>query len=339
MKKRYYSFSTAILTAATIFSLMGSHNVLADNIDSNQITTYSEATPSHITSIWTKGVTPPTNFIEGTDGSHAPYIANQGWYDITKTFNGKDDLLCGAATAGNMLHWWFDQNKDQIEGYLTEYPEKQAIIFNGEQMFDVKEAINTKDRQLDSKLFEYFKEKAFPTLSARRRGVSPDHVIDMFINGYRMSLDNYDKTPIKEGNKDLRGGIFDQVFTRGDQSKFLTNRYYLRSKTINQISQLIKQELIAGKALAISHTYNNIGINHVINLWGADFNSEGNLEAIYVTDSDSNASIGMKKYYVGVNSAGEVAVSSKKIDNEHLGAAALGLYTLSAGQDIWHQTN
>ncbi|WP_216832974.1 IdeS/Mac family cysteine endopeptidase, partial [Streptococcus canis] len=106
MKKRYYSFSTAILTSATIFSLMGSHNVLADNIDRNQITTYSEATPSHITSIWTKGVTPPTNFIEGTDGSHAPYIANQGWYDITKTFNGKDDLLCAAATAGNMLHWW-----------------------------------------------------------------------------------------------------------------------------------------------------------------------------------------------------------------------------------------
>lgn len=75
----------------------------------------------------------------------------------------------------------------------------------------------------------------------------------------------------------------------------------------------------------------------MINLWGADFNAEGNLEAIYVTDSDANASIGMKKYFVGINAHGHVAISAKKIEGENIGAQVLGLFTLSSGKDIWQK--
>lgn len=339
MRKWCYSTSAAVLAAVTLFVLSVDRGVIADSFSANQEIRYSEVTPYHVTSVWTKGVTPPANFTQGEDVFHAPYVANQGWYDITKTFNGKDDLLCGAATAGNMLHWWFDQNKDQIKRYLEEHPEKQKINFNGEQMFDVKEAIDTKNHQLDSKLFEYFKEKAFPYLSAKHLGVFPDHVIDMFINGYRLSLTNHGPTPVKEGSKDPRGGIFDAVFTRGDQSKLLTSRHDFKEKNLKEISDLIKKELTEGKALGLSHTYANVRINHVINLWGADFDSNGNLKAIYVTDSDSNASIGMKKYFVGVNSAGKVAISAKEIKEDNIGAQVLGLFTLSTGQDSWNQTN
>ncbi|WP_159797190.1 IdeS/Mac family cysteine endopeptidase [Streptococcus halichoeri] len=339
MRKRCYSISAAVLAATALFALSVDRSVIADSFSANQEMRYTNVIPSNVTSVWTKGITPPTNFIEGTDVTYAPYVANQGWYDITKKFNGKDDLLCGAATAGNMLHWWFDQNKDQIEHYLKEHPEKQKIIFNDVQMFDLKDAINTKDYQLDSKLFEYFREKAFPTLSAKRRGVFPDHVIDMFINGYRLSSDNYGPTPIKEGNKDPRGGIFDHVFGRGEQSKLLTERHDLRYQTIDKISLLIKQKLEEGKAIGISHSYANVSINHVINLWGADFDSNGNLKAIYVTDSDSNASVGMKKYFVGVNSAGKVAISAKEIEGDNVGAQVLGIFTLSTGQDIWNQNS
>ncbi|HGO0761705.1 TPA: immunoglobulin G-degrading enzyme IdeS, partial [Streptococcus pyogenes] len=135
MRKRCYSTSAAVLAAVTLFVLSVDRGVIADSFSANQEIRYSEVTPYHVTSVWTKGVTPPANFTQGEDVFHAPYVANQGWYDITKTFNGKDDLLCGAATAGNMLHWWFDQNKDQIKRYLEEHPEKQKINFNGEQMF------------------------------------------------------------------------------------------------------------------------------------------------------------------------------------------------------------
>lgn len=339
MKKRCYLFSTTVLTALAIFSLMGSNNVLAENVSNNQAVTYSEEIPSAVSSVWTKGVTPPTNFIEGVDGAYSLYEENQGWYDITKTFDGKDNLLCGAATAGNMLHWWFDQNREQIAHYLQQHPEKQTILFRNEKMFDLKEAIDTKNSQVESALFTYFRDKAFPEISSRQRGIFPDHVLDMFINGYRLDLDNYGPTIIKAGNKDLRGGIFDHVFHRGVHSEVLSGRHNLRNLGIKEISQLIKKELEEDKALGISHTYGNVRVHHVVNLWGADFDSEGNIEAIYVTDSDSNKSIGMKKYYVGVNSAGKVSISYKKIEGENRGAQILELYTLSAGKDIWNQNS
>lgn len=335
--KKYYSFSVAILTAATIFSLMGGNNVLADNYSNNYVTTNSDATPANITSVWTKGVTPPTNFVEDKDGLHASYVANQGWYDITKTFNGKDDLLCGGATAGNMLYWWLDQNKQEIETYLQKYPNKNGLIINGQELINLKDIINTKSDQKNSKLFNFFKEAAFSGYSRQRKGVMPDLVINMFINGYRLKLSDNKPTIAINELKDSRGGFFDEVFKRGEDSAILTERHNLVDNSLESISKLIRKSLDDGKALGLSHTYNSRYMGHVINLWGADFNPEGNLEAIYVTDSDSDASVGMKKYFVGVNSQGNVTISAKKIEGNNLGAQILGLFTLSTGQDIWNQ--
>ncbi|MGT2934771.1 IdeS/Mac family cysteine endopeptidase [Streptococcus castoreus] len=293
------------------------------------------------TSVWTTGVTPITsdqltNY--QNDVFRYPYTPNQGWYDITKTFNGRDNLLCGAATAGNMLHWWFDQNKEEIENYLLKYPEKQKIMFNNEEMFDLRKAINTKDSQKESALFSYFRDKAFPYLSARYLGVMPDHVLDMFINGYYLNVTKLDPTDVNRPNqtKDMRGGIFDAVFTRGDQHKLLTGRHPLSHLSLKEISDLIKQELQSGKALTLSHTYANVRLAHVINIWGADFDNEGNLIAIYVTDSDSDEKIGMKRYYVGRNNRSQgVRISAKEITDDNIGAQMLILFTLSSGKELW----
>ncbi|HER9585336.1 TPA: IdeS/Mac family cysteine endopeptidase [Streptococcus pyogenes] len=341
MRKRCYSTLAVVLAAVTLFALSVDRGVIADSFSANQEIRYSEVTPYHVTSVWTKGVTPPAKFTQGEDVFHAPYVAKQGWYDITKTFNGKDDLLCGAATAGNMLHWWFDQNNEKIEAYLKKHPDKQKIMFGDQELLDVRKVINTKGDQTNSELFNYFRDKAFPGLSARRIGVMPDLVLDMFINGYYLNVYKTQTTDVNRTyqEKDRRGGIFDAVFTRGDQSKLLTSRHDFKEKNLKEISDLIKKELTEGKALGLSHTYANVRINHVINLWGADFDSNGNLKAIYVTDSDSNASIGMKKYFVGVNSAGKVAISAKEIKEDNIGAQVLGLFTLSTGQDSWNQTN
>ncbi len=337
-----HSLSAGLLTAIAIFSLASSNITYADDYQRNATEAYAKEVPHQITSVWTKGVTPltPEQFrYNNEDVIHAPYLAHQGWYDITKAFDGKDNLLCGAATAGNMLHWWFDQNKTEIEAYLSKHPEKQKIIFNNQELFDLKAAIDTKDSQTNSQLFNYFRDKAFPNLSARQLGVMPDLVLDMFINGYYLNVFKTQSTDVNRPyqDKDKRGGIFDAVFTRGDQTTLLTARHDLKNKGLNDISTIIKQELTEGRALALSHTYANVSISHVINLWGADFNAEGNLEAIYVTDSDANASIGMKKYFVGINAHRHVAISAKKIEGENIGAQVLGLFTLSSGKDIWQK--
>lgn len=143
-----HSLSAGLLTAIAIFSLASSNITYADDYQRNATEAYAKEVPHQITSVWTKGVTPltPEQFrYNNEDVIHAPYLAHQGWYDITKAFDGKDNLLCGAATAGNMLHWWFDQNKTEIEAYLSKHPEKQKIIFNNQELFDLKAAIDTKD--------------------------------------------------------------------------------------------------------------------------------------------------------------------------------------------------
>lgn len=186
-----HSLSAGLLTAIAIFSLASSNITYADDYQRNATEAYAKEVPHQITSVWSKGVTPltPEQFrYNNEDVIHAPYLAHQGWYDITKAFDGKDNLLCGAATAGNMLHWWFDQNKTEIEAYLSKHPEKQKIIFNNQELFDLKAAIDTKDSQTNSQLFNYFRDKAFPNLSARQLGVMPDLVLDMFINGYYLNV-------------------------------------------------------------------------------------------------------------------------------------------------------
>ena len=53
----------------------------------------------------------------------APYQSGNGWYDINKTeTQAQDANLCFAAVATNMLHWWIAQNTDNINDYLTSYP-------------------------------------------------------------------------------------------------------------------------------------------------------------------------------------------------------------------------
>lgn len=78
--------------------------------------------------VWAEDVKAPaiSEFTEDTEDKgiyRTEYKENQGWYDITKDQNnGIDRLLCGPATAGNMLHWWFDQNKEEIAQFIKEKP-------------------------------------------------------------------------------------------------------------------------------------------------------------------------------------------------------------------------
>lgn len=311
------------------------------NLEKTQVADFSRETEDGqktVKTIWTNGVSnlDLNSFKDNGDVLHYTYQQNQGWYDITKKFDGRDNLLCGAATAGNMLHWWFDQNKDQIVKYFNEHPEKAKLMFKDDLLLDVKKAIDTKGDQMNSELFQFFRDKAFPTISKRNLGVMPDRVIDMFINGYRLGLSkSLEETDINDPRQDVRGGVFDKVFNMGDASKKMTNRYDLNHLNIEQVGNLINKQLNEGKALALSHTYASVRMAHVINLWGADFDNEGKIKAIYVTDSDTDKNVGMKKYYIDTNSQGSVSISAKEIGPDNPGAQVIGLFTLSSGKDMW----
>ncbi|MGT2745088.1 IdeS/Mac family cysteine endopeptidase [Streptococcus phocae subsp. phocae] len=325
--------------ASTISVSVDSNQNETNLVTAENVQTANLSDPdTKVNTVWTVGMSEldTKQFKLHTDGFlHYPYQSNQGWYNITKSFNGRDNLLCAAATAGNMLHWWFDQNEDQIKKYLDKYPEKANISFREEKFLSMEELIKTKDKQKDSALFTYFQEKAFPDISRRNTGLIVDRVLDMFINGYYLSINDLRETNTNNLRKDNRGGVFDHVFKRGDSRKKLTSRHDLDDKSIEEIGQLIRRELEAGKALAISYTYAGIGMAHVVNLWGADFDQDGKLVAIYVADSDNSTDVGMKKYYVGKNKEGHVAISAQKVEGDVLGSRLLRLGSLSSGKDMW----
>ncbi|UWV77608.1 hypothetical protein [Mycoplasmopsis cynos] len=44
----------------------------------------------------------------------------------------------------------------------------------------------------------------------------------------------------------------------------------------------MKNEILANKPFAISHTYGSSVVNHIINVWGADFDKDGIVKAFFM---------------------------------------------------------
>lgn len=68
------------------------------------------------TTLWAKGikVSPVSDWEQFATNSYTlPWKVGLGWYDVSQG----SDQLCWAATACNILHWWFDQNSEYIERY------------------------------------------------------------------------------------------------------------------------------------------------------------------------------------------------------------------------------
>lgn len=185
-----------------------------------------------------------------------------------------------------------------------------------------------------SKIFNLFKQY----FARLRKGIWADTTIDMFINGYKPSL--YGLRNHKEqfnNSKDPRGGFFREVF----KDEILTERDNINS--YEDLNRLVKQRLKEGRVLAISHLMTS-KIGHIVTVWGADFDSNGNLKGLYLSDSDDYDSTfkdknnnkfkySMKRYNVE-NKNNILKLSTEK--EEGFGVKVLDLYSLSLGQDAWN---
>lgn len=90
--------------------------------------------------IWAKGIDAPRlgNVTKGGDfrrsqagqfvDYYTPFVPGKGWYDVDKRSGNDTDVnLCFAATAANMLHWWYDQNQQKIDHFLTKRDQNQPL--------------------------------------------------------------------------------------------------------------------------------------------------------------------------------------------------------------------
>ena len=76
--------------------------------------------------------------------------------------------------------------------------------------------------------------------------------------------------------------------------------------------------------------------NHIVTLWGAEYDLNGNLKAVYVSDSDDQdeSDVGMKRYEV--SNVGGKAKLSTNISDKSAGAAVGYLHILYLRSNRWN---
>lgn len=301
----------------------------------NNVVQYTDEEGEIRTIIWAKGINAPVMGAGGdfrkevTQGGFdtyviykAPFSSGNGWYDVNKTRSGGnidiDKNLCFAATASNMLHWWLDQNSENVDNYIAKNGD---IIRANRRLSELK---NSFESQEESKIFELYKV----LYGYNERGFYTDLLTDLFINGYRPKLSG--ATNIENDNliPDNNGGFFYDVF-KGEK---LTDR--TDGGDYEYLSEKLKEVLGDGGLVGLSHKA--LSRNHIVTLWGAEYDLNGNLKAVYVSDSDDQdeSDLGMKRYEV--RNVGGKAKLSTNISDKSAGAAVGYLHILYLGSNRWN---
>lgn len=305
----------------------------------NNVVQYTDEDGKIRTIIWAKGITAPI-MGEGGDfrkeitnaGSDtyidykAPFAFGNSWYDSNKSRAGGntdiDKNLCFGATSANMLHWWLEQNSSYIDSYIAK---EGDITRSGRSLSELRNSFNN---QQDSGIFELFKV----LFGYNDKGFYSDLLMDLFINGYTpkisgaTNIENEDMTP------DNRGGFFYNAF----REVKLTERTY--GGNYEGLSEKLKDILGNEGIIGISHkTFGNS--SHIVTLWGAEYDLNGKLSAVYISDSDDQneeadeTDLGMKRYEV--RNVGGIAKLSTNQSNKSAGSAIGYLHVLYLGSEQW----
>lgn len=290
------------------------------------------------TILWAKGITPPKMGGEDSqfkkqltydnkgDVSYidyiAPYAPGNGWYDVNKSkdFVLSDMNLCFAAAASNSLHWWLDQNSDYIDKYLQMNP-------NDAQIQKLNYLRSSFENQQKSGIYDIYLRQ----FANKQDGYYPDILQDQFINGYYPKPNGgtndspADRDKLKNNGPDKNGGFFYKVF---DTDRLTDRRYY--DNGFDSISKELKELFLNGDSVLM--TFSVGPKSHVVTLWGAEFDQNGTISAVYYSDSDDEANQGMMRYRV-FNVDGKAVVTTQV--NGKSNSVIQCLQILSRGTSQW----
>lgn len=287
--------------------------------------------------IWTKGIEAPqlSEFEREVDAANPSYsflFAGQdkgsGWYDVNKSLpqeDGADRNMCYAAVSANQLHWWLDQNKDNIDAYLNNLTEVEITPEEQAKLAQLEELRNSYEGQSKSGVYNLFRryfESPYYSYNA-------DLLNDFFINGYQVNTVGKINTP-DFFKWDPRGGFFYDVFEKNT----LTMRFSAGDYTA------FKRDIIYymkdGQSIGIIHATPTYGVTHIITLWGVELDHNNEITALFVTDSDDyeQPEIGMKRMLLKKNSSG-YPILTTNINDNNTGAKILEFVPLSTGAEYW----
>lgn len=255
----------------------------------------------------------------------APFEEGRGYFDVNKAPFGKnkevDQNLCFAAAASNTLHWYLQENRGVIEKYIEDNGDVKKTV--GGTTYSLKGMLNQEVEQQESLIYQYFKE----IYGNNKTGFYTVPLMDLFLNGYTPKDDRRSNIEDKNLQPDGRGGFLHGILG----GKLQTG---LRSvKDVKDMGESLQYYLSNGFALCLS--YKTFSYNHVVTLWGAEYDESGLLRAVYVTDSDDQDETGvetdvaMKRYVV--KGKGNLSFLSNAISEEANGARINSLQYLRFG--------
>ena len=240
----------------------------------------------------------------------------------------KDGVLCAGAVATNMFHWWLDINKDYVDRYLAEDINNASITISDRtvDLRELKEVYENEGYRDKSKFFDFIKQ----TFSG---AVWVDKILDLYINGYSYSR-RYAKNIKGVDKASSSVNFFNKVFS----DNLLTN-VYDNITDIEEFSNIVKSELESGKVLGLGYI-GGIVVGHAVTLWGADFDENDKLVAVYISDSDDgglkydNSCIGIKRFKVS-QVGDSVKISGYK--EADVGSKIFMVYSLMSGKEYWEK--
>ncbi|WP_455009536.1 IdeS/Mac family cysteine endopeptidase, partial [Oribacterium sinus] len=305
-----------------------------ENGQNNNIVEYETEEGEKRTVLFVKGVKAPKlgengDFRKTEDHGYidykAPFEEGQGYFDVNKALFGTDKNidrnLCFAAAASNTLHWYLQQNKKEIKDYIEDNGDVIRTV--GANTYSLKEMLNQDVEQQGSLIYQYFKEM----YGNNETGYYTVPLMDLFLNGYTPKEDR--KTNIEDKNlqPDARGGFLYGIIGTKPQTGM---------QSVNSLSDLgnsLQHYLSNNFVVCLSYT--TFSYNHVVTLWGAEYDESGLLRAVYVTDSDDQDETGvetdvaMKRYVV--KGKGNFSFLSNAISEEANGARINSLQYLRFG--------
>jgi len=185
---------------------------------------------------------------------------------------------------------------------------------------------NSFKSQQDSDIYKIFVRQ----FANKQDGYWPDILQDQFINGYYPKPNggtndsDKDREKLETKGPDPHGGFFYNIFG----TTLLTKRYHY-SQGYDAISRDIKNHFLNGDMVLMNYSMRTK--SHVVTLWGAEFDSNGKISAVYFSDSDDDKKYGMQRYNI-VNVGGKAIATTR---NDGQGSVVESLQIISQGKKIW----
>nr|WP_314833038.1 IdeS/Mac family cysteine endopeptidase [uncultured Oribacterium sp.] len=305
-----------------------------ENGQNNNTVEYETEGGDKRTVLFVKGITPPKlgengDFRKTEDHGYidykAPFEEGQGYFDVNKAPFGTnkeiDRNLCFAAAASNTLHWYLRENKKEIQDYIKDNGDVIRTV--GANTYSLKDMLNQDVEQQGSLIYQYFKEM----YGNNETGYYTVPLMDLFLNGYTPKEDRKTNIEDKDLQPDARGGFLYGIIGTKPQTGMQS------VKNLSDLGNSLQHYLSNNFVVCLSYT--TFSYNHVVTLWGAEYDESGLLRAVYVTDSDDQDETGvetdvaMKRYVV--KGKGNLSFLSNAISDEANGARINSLQYLRFG--------